>query len=388
MLTPHPTLLIGPSDWEPERMPREEFERRIEALWGCDPQASRAIVFGSSRHHAELAYFTNLIPKLEPAVALLSRAGKHQLFVGGGVNMIGAARPLTWITDVLPMKDLAVAIAAGGGAQHALLIGADRMTGGFRRTITEAVGAGETTDATAHAWSQMRRKSRYELDAIDAAVKATGLARKAMREALMSGAGVTAVVLAGERAAIAAGAQDVRTLFSLDGGRTLRPFFAPFKQAVDPLMAYLAIRRFNYWAECFPLFTTRPEPSELHEKACAALEAAFSAIQPGVVTQDIEQLIAAAIWPGQAHPITAQACAQRFGLALDELPHTNIGRTFEEGEVYSLRIGVTDEPRGSMICSRMLIVGADGIVAFDEEEVRATSPPVNSPPAAPAHRYR
>jgi Xaa-Pro aminopeptidase len=365
MLTPHPTLLIGPSDWEPQRMPREEFERRIEALWGCDPQASRAIVFGSSRHHAELAYFTNLVPKLEPAVALLSRTGAHQLLVGGGVNMIGAARPLTWITDVLPMKDLAVAVAAGGGARHSLLIGADRMTGGFRRTITEAVGGSETTDATAHAWSQMRRKSRHELDAIAAAVKATGLARKAMREALMSGAGVTEVILAGERAAIAAGAQDVRTLFSLDGGRTLRPFFAPFKQAVDPLMAYLAIRRFNYWAECFPLLTTRAEPSRLHEKAWDALEAAFSAIKPGIATHEIEQLIADAIAPCQAHPITAHVFAQRMGLAIDHPSHTHIGSTFEEGEVYSLRVGITDEPRGSMICSRMLNVGADGAVAFE-----------------------
>ena len=46
MLTPHPTLLIGPSDWDAERMPREEFTRRIDALWGADPQAERAIVFG------------------------------------------------------------------------------------------------------------------------------------------------------------------------------------------------------------------------------------------------------------------------------------------------------------------------------------------------------
>jgi Xaa-Pro aminopeptidase len=368
MLTPHPTLLIGPSDWEPARMPREEFARRIEALWAHDPQASRAIVFGSSRHHAELAYFTNLIPKLEPAVALLSRGGAHRLFVGGGVNMIGAARPLTWIDDILPLKDLADAIAAGGAAERSLMVGADYMTVGFRRTLTEAIAASDAaTDATAHVWSQMRRKSRYELDAIDAAVKATGVVRKAMREALIAGAGVTDAVLAGERAADAAGAQDVRALFSLDGGRTLRPFSAPFKQAVDPLLAYLAIRRFNYWAECFPLFTTRPEPSRLYETAWDALEAAVAAIKPGVAAHEIEQLIAAAVAPGRAHPVTAAAFAQRMGLGLDEPPHTDIGATFQAGEVYSLRIGITDEPRGSMICSRMFIVVADGVVAFDEE---------------------
>jgi Xaa-Pro aminopeptidase len=239
---------------------------------------------------------------------------------------------------------------------------------GFRRTVTEAIGSHDAAvDATAHVWSQMRRKSRHELDAIDAAVKTTGAARKAMREALMSAAGVTEAVLAGERAADAAGAQDVRTLFSLDGGRTLRPFSAPFKQAVDPLLAYLAVRRFNYWAECFPLFTTRPEPSRLYEKAWDALQAAASAIKPGVATREIEQLIAAAIAPCRAHPVTAGAFAQRMGLGLDEPPYTDVGATFEAGEVYSLRIGIADEPRGSLICSRMFIVAADGIVAFDEE---------------------
>jgi Xaa-Pro aminopeptidase len=367
MLTPHPTLLIGPGDWEPDRMPRAEFTRRIDALWASDPEAERAIVFGNSRHHAELAYFTNFTPKLEAAVALLSRDGGHRLFVGGGVNMMGAARPLTWIDAVLPMKDLAGAIAAGKVARS-LLVGADYMTVGFRRTVTEAIGTGDAaTDATAQVWSQMRRKSHYELDAIDAAVKTTGAARKALREALMSAAGVTEAVLAGERAADAAGAQDVRTLFSLDGGRTLRPFLTPFKQAVDPLLTYLAVRRFNYWAECFPLFTTRPEPSRLYEKAWEALKAAASAIKPSVATHEIERLIAAAIAPGRAHPITARCFAQRMGLGLDEPPYTDVGATFEAGEVYSLRIGIADEPFGSMICSRMFIVAADGIVAFDEE---------------------
>jgi Xaa-Pro aminopeptidase len=367
MLTPHPTLLIGPSDWQSERMPRQEFTRRIDALWERNPQAEHAIVYGSSRHHAELAYFTNLTPKLEPALALLSRSGEHRLLVGGGVNMIGAARPLTWIENVLPLKDLAAAIAAGGTAQRSLVVGADYMPVAFRRTVTEALGTGDAaTDATALVWSQMRRKSRYELDAIETAVKATGVARRAMREALRSGAGPTQVIQAGEHAAGAAGAQDVRTLFSLDGGRTLRPFLVPVSEAVDPLLAYLAIRRFNYWAECFPMFTTRPEPTRLYQKAWAAIGSAVSAIKAGVATQEIGQLIAAAMQPHQAHPVIANAFAQRMGLALEESPHADIGASFEEGEVYSLRIGATDEPHGSLICSRMFIVQANGIAGFDD----------------------
>jgi Xaa-Pro aminopeptidase len=364
MLTPHPTLLIGPSDWDAERMPRAEFMRRVDALWTNAPTAERAIVYGNSRHHAELAYFTNLIPKLGPAVALLSRAGPHRMFVGDAANMLGAARPLTWIEDVASMKDVAAAIAAGGAGQRSLLIGADTMPLALRGSVTEALGA-SVTDATAQVWSQMRRKSRHELDAIAAAVRAIGPARTAMREALMSGAGVTDVILAGERSASAAGAQDVRTLFSLDGGRTLQPFDVPVQRQVDPLLAYMAIRRFNYWAECFPLFTTRPELSPLYEKAWEAMRSAASAIKAGIATQEIAQLIAAAIEPYRPHPVVGHAFAQRMGLALDGAC-CDIGPSFEEGEVYSLRVGAVDEAGASMICSGMFVVQADGILAFDE----------------------
>jgi Xaa-Pro aminopeptidase len=344
-------------------MPRAEFARRIEALWAGNPEATRAIVFGNSRNHAELAYFTNLIPKLGPATALLSRTGEHRMFVGDAANMLGAARPLTWIENVVSMKDATAAIAAGQVAQRSLLIGADYMSLALRRTITEALGGdAATTDATSHVWSQMRRKSRYELDAIHAAVKATGAARKAMREAWMSGRGVTDVILAGEHAANAAGAQDVRTLFSLDFRRTLRPFLVPVKQEADPLIAYLAIRRFNYWAECFPLFTTRPEPTRYYERIREALGSAMSAIRAGVATREIGQLITAAMQPCQAN---TRAFAQRMGLAIDE-SWPDMAASFEEGEVYSVRVGTMDGSSEGVICSTMIHVSADGIEEFDD----------------------
>jgi Xaa-Pro aminopeptidase len=364
MLTMQPTLLIGPSDWDAKHMPCEEFARRTDALWRHAGEASHAIVFGSRQHHAELAYFTDFVPKLEPAVAVLARGGAHRLFVGSP-NMLGAARPLTFVENVSPMKDMAPAIA--GDPQHSLIIGADYMPAAFRQTVTQAIGAREpTADATALVWAQMCRKSRPELDAIGAAVRLTGVARQAMREASRAGAGATDVILAGEAAATAEGAQDVRTLFSVDGGRTLRPFEVSVVKNVDPLLVYLAARRYNYWAECFALVTTRPEPTRLHETAREALRSALSAIKAGVATQAIERQIASAMAPYRPHPVTARAFAQRMGLALDEPPYTNVGETFEESEVYSLRIGALDEPREGLICSRMFTVQPDGIVAFDE----------------------
>jgi urease accessory protein UreF len=364
MLTMHPTLLIGPSDWQPERMPRDEFTRRIDALWQHDLEADRALVYGTSHRHAELGYFTNLVPKLEAVVALLSRAGEHRLFVGGGVNMLGAARPLTWITELSPLKDLGDALAAGGSMRRSLIVGADYMPVAFRRNVMEAIGTSEAVqDATQRVWAQMRRKSAYEIAAIGHAVEATSATRAVMLEALKSGAGLTEAISAGELAANAAGAQDVRTLFSIDGGRTLRPFLTLVERAHDPLMIYLAIRRFNYWAECFPLFTMRREPTPVYEKAWAAMGSIVQAIEPGTPTRHIEQMIAAKTHPYRSHPLTAGAFARRMGLALEEPPATDIGATFEDGEVYSVRIGVTDGVNGNVICSQMISVrdgGNDG----------------------------
>ncbi len=45
------------------------------------------------------------------------------------------------------------------------------------------------------------------------------------------------------------GAQEVRTLFSFDGGRTLRPFLVPFDKVIDTLQVYLSVRFNGYWAE-------------------------------------------------------------------------------------------------------------------------------------------
>src|SRR5690242_845528 len=112
MFAMHPTLLVGPADWDPARLPREEFAARMPALWdACDSGVAGAIVYGSPRDHAELAYFTHFTPKLEPAIALIPRQGAPRLLVGGGVNMLGAAKPLTFVETLLPLREPGKTIA-------------------------------------------------------------------------------------------------------------------------------------------------------------------------------------------------------------------------------------------------------------------------------------
>jgi hypothetical protein len=351
VLTVHPTLLIGPSDWQPQRMPKEEFLRRIAALWDGRPGASHVLVYGNPRHHAELAYLTNFVPKLEAALALISRTGEHRLLVGGGPNMLDAARPLTFVEDLMPLRELERLRIS-----DAVLIGGGNMPAGLRETVSRTVG--ETVpDATDDIWTLMRHKSALELDAIRTACETLSTAMTALAHAKRAGLPATEVVLAGEKIAYERGAQDVRTLFSINAGRTLVPFTGLIREVLDPLPVYIAVRQLNYWAEGFVQLTSSVTPISI--KAAALLHNVLAAIKPGGATDVVAQTLVAD--PYRMHPVTAGGLGNAIGLALEEPPYTDLGSWFEAGEVYSVRIGLTDSDEQHAIVSAMVLVREEGI---------------------------
>jgi len=366
VLTSQPTLLIGPSDWDAEVMPKPEFTGRIAALWDPYPEAPCAVVYGDRVHHTELAYLTNLVPKLEAAVALLFPDNEPELHVGGGPNMIAAARPLTFVTELKPLRG---GEAIGRRAAESrtrrpgtpLLIGGGYMPTALRQDIVAAIGD-TPLDATAQVWTLMRRTTKYEQLAMYNTGVALGVAMEAIAAACEDGAGVTDAILAGERAAYDDGAQDVRTLFSLNGGRTLQPFTAPIEQQVDPLQVYVAVRRFNYWAEGFDSISIKPQPP--FDKAQEVLRLALAAIKPGVDPADVEKLVVTAMPPYRPHPVTDGALVSRIGIALEEPPYTNASAPLQAWEFCSVRVGVTDEAQNHAIASAMIRVREDGIDTF------------------------
>jgi hypothetical protein len=349
VFTQHPTLLIGPSDWDEARALKAEFDRRIAALWAAFPNASQAIVFGSAARHAELAYLTHFVPKLEPGIALLSRDGNHKLLFGGGPNMIGAMKPLTFVTDMAPLNALAKLIV---GWKSPLLIGGGAMSSAVRKTIDEAA-ANTAQDASAHVHAMMRRKSPSELAAVRDACDCLSKAFAAIGDAARAGGGATTSLLAGEHAAIDAGAQDLRTLVSFDGGRTLRPFEALDDRLVDPLQVYVAVRRFNYWAEGFACIANRPHSAA--SQAAALLDKALAAITPGMPLTQLSPMIAAAP-PYRHHPVTQGALVGAIGLALDAPAPT----VLQPGDVYSVRVGLTDGADQHAIVSAMIAIDDGG----------------------------
>ena len=358
MFTMHPTLLVGPADWDAAAMPKAEFADRIAALWrSCDPGVGGAVVYGSPRHHAELAYFTHFTPKLEPAIALIPRAGEPRLLVGGGVNMLRAAKPLTWVDRLLPLREAAAAIAQWAGETGPLaLINGDAMPLRLRAAIGKALAA-MPLDVTSVAADAMRRKSVREMALMRAACETLGVAVAAARQAHDAGQGATDVLLAGERTAYRRGAQDVRTLFGRDG--RLMPFIAPVAEPVDPLQVYVAVRHGGYWAEGFAVLS-QAIPS-IGRQVSGILDRAIAAMRPAMPRRDVARHIAQAIGPRTRHPVTEGAFGHSIGLALEEpyrLNETSDG-VLEPGEVYTMRVGLGDN-RAWAVASAMVAIGEHG----------------------------
>jgi Xaa-Pro aminopeptidase len=363
MRTMHPTLLVGPADWDRARMPREEFQSRIAALWRDHPQAGGAIVYGNSFDHAALAFLTGFTPKLEASLALIPRAGEPQLLIGGGVNMIAAARPLTWVEQLKPLRTAAATAAEWANTLRAgsriLLIGGDAMPFDMRHAFDAAL-AGRLDEATEMLQAHMLRKGPRELAVMREACAKLSTAVAAMRKTHATGAHVTEVLLAAEHAAQQGGAQDVRSLFSLDQGRTLRPFEMPLDVHADPLQAYVAVRHGGYWAEGFVRASTSQDP--LGAKAQSVLKAMIAAAKPGVTCRALADVAAAARGPLQAHPMTENVFGNAIGLALEEPPLLMRGSdaTLTAGAVHSLRAGVLDGEGAGAIVSAMLRITDGG----------------------------
>jgi hypothetical protein len=354
MFAMHPTLLSGPADWDPARLPKEEFLGRIEKLWrAADPGIAGVAVYGSPRDHAELAYLTHFTPKLEPAIALIARTGEPRILVGGGANMISAAKPLTFAETLLPLRDAGQTIARWArelAPGRIALINGGPMRFALRREIEAALGA-TPPDVTGIVADAMRCKSARELVLLREASASLQAAFAAMLEAQQAGRGMTDAVLAGEEAAWRRGAQDVRTLFGRNGG--LLPFVVPDGAPADPLQVYAAVRHDGYWAEGFSVLSRRRLPRV--EAAWATLSKAVALMRPDALLREVAELLSSdPRYPSPTYPLTYRGVGRHMGLNLQEsdclyqwtletFPPVPNPQTFAVGEVYSVRAAAGGE---------------------------------------------
>jgi hypothetical protein len=125
----------------------------------------------------------------------------------------------------------------------------------------------------------------------------------AIEQAQIGGLAITAAVLAYERAANSHGAQDVRTLFSLDGGRTLMLFEGLIDTASIRSRSTLPFAVSTIGPRVFRCFHASPAPPRRRQRRQA--RTARAAIKEGTHADGITRMIEAGAAPYRIHPISA-----------------------------------------------------------------------------------
>ena len=368
MRTVHPSIIIGSYVWDQDRLPRDEFQIRMAALHRVmDANGWKAVlIYGDAAEHTDLAYFTNFIPRLRWGMALMPREGEPRVLGSMSPRDVPAMKLMTWIPDLLSGWNWESGFdpwLARLNADEPIDIGSvgfDLMRPPLMRSLEKSLGNRFRLHAADAAVLACRSPRPRGLSTIREASAVVATAAAAFVQAWRDGADVETAALAGERSARLKAAQDVRTLVSFDGGRTLAPFRGTFETKSDPLVGYIAVKHMGYWADMF--VSAASASSDLQQRTQAALEAMLQTAGPGVLASDLHAKAIAQLGGHALHPVLGGSVGHRIGLSPDEggaLRHDS-RHTLAPGEVYSLHVGAHDPASGGAVISAMIAITANG----------------------------
>jgi Xaa-Pro aminopeptidase len=372
MRTVHPSIMIGSYGWEQDRVPRDEFQIRMAGLnQVMDVNGLKAmLIFGDAREHSMLAFFSNFSPRLRWGMALLPRQGDPRLLVSMSSRDMPAMRLMTWIPDVLSgwtwdtaFDPWLAGLEKGSGADAPIDIGAvrlDLMRPPLMQSLEKSLGNRFRLRHVDGDVAALRATRPRELSLMREACAVARAGAEAFVQASRDGAGAEAAALAGERTARLKAAQDVRTLVSHDGGRTLQPFGGAFSAKTGPLVGYIAVKHMGYWAEMF--VTEADQTSGARRRAQAGLDAALQGLRPGAKAADVHAKATAPLGSLALHPVLGGSVGQRIGLSANEggALRPDGSHVLEAGEVYALHVGTHDAASGGAFASAMAVVTEKG----------------------------
>ncbi len=369
MFTVRPSIVLGSYGWDEDRLPRDEFQLRIDTLnRAMDARGWKAVLaFGDTERHSALAYFTNFIPRTRWALALLPRTGEPRLLASMSSRDIPAMRQLTWIADVRSAWEWESGfeswLASVSSAEPVDLgaLGFEAMPLSLLRSVEKTLGDRfrlQVADALMPTLCPPRPR---ELSLLREAADLARDAGDAMVSAWRRGKGAEQAALEAERCARTQAAQDVRTLMSLDGGRSLVPCRGAFAGREDRLLGYIAVKRMGYWAELF--VTASTQPNELLARSQAALAAALQAVRPGVPASAIYEKAVAPLGALSLHPVLGGRIGRRIGLSLDEggAIRRDSTHAFAPGQIYAIHLGVRESAQGGAVVGAMIAVGEQSV---------------------------
>jgi Xaa-Pro aminopeptidase len=383
MRTMQPCVTIGSYTWAQDRLPSDEFELRLGELRTAMERKSwpAVLVYGDVRDHAALAYLSNFIPRVRWGMALLPRSGDPRLICAMSTRDLPAMRGLTWIADVRSgmgpewvkaFDPWCERLRADQPAELGTL-GFDLMAPVLHQAVRRSLGEHFTLRRADDIIAvPPERKRPRELTMLRASCKLVETAAKTFVESWRDSGEPETAALDAERIARSLGAQDVRTLVSLDRGRTLVPFCGNFEKANGPLVGYLAVKTMGYWADVF--VTNDEGNTHASRHAEAALDALIAAVHPGARAGDLYATATAAIAPLRLHPVLSGSVGHGIGLSLNEQPEfcANADAALETDGVYTLQVGTLGIEAGNVLLSAIVRNRPNGA------EVLLRSPPITA----------
>jgi Xaa-Pro aminopeptidase len=368
MQTMHPCITLGSYVWAQDRLPVDEFRLRLEDIHAVmDARGWKALlVYGDAREHAALAYVSNFIPRMRWGMALLPREGEARLLCSMSSRDIPAMRTMTWIGDVQSGWEWSKAfdpwLERFKDAPTELgTVGFDLMAPVLQASLTRSIGDRFRLHRADEALAipGIGKRPR-EISMMRAACSALDTAARAFVDGWQQSGAPETAALQAERVARRLAAQDVRTLVSLNGGRTLVPFQGRFERTDGPLVAYLAVKQAGYWADAF--VTAGADGAA--KRADAALDAVLAAARPGVTGAALHAAATRALGTLPLHPALSGSVGHAIGLSLHEGGefHAAQSETLQEGGVYALQAGFADAQQGHALTSAIVQVGAAGAV--------------------------
>src|SRR5579864_116468 len=315
-----PAVLVGAYDWDESVIPRREFDARIKAVLDkiADSGVSGLVVYGNKIDNAALAYLTNFTPKLDAAYALIALDGSVRMHSAGSPQMMVNAQRLTWVEGVRPLRDAGRHIAEWAEALPPGALGiwkTDAMPADVMPRLEAALPARPLRDLGSLLDPLLRAKSPLARRLIRGACTMLESSSTALRDAFSRGASAREAALAAEKAAVAAGAQDVRVLASLSPGGTPTAIDYPQSGKIDPLIAYVAVRHADYWADGFLTLATKPDATLTRTQD--ALRAVLEKAGPGIKVATLREAAQAKLGDLAIHP-SARKLIAGIGLSLEE----------------------------------------------------------------------
>jgi Xaa-Pro aminopeptidase len=359
MLTVHPSIMLGSYLLDEDRLPTDEFDLRIQPLRDAMRERDLAamLVYGDAREHQALAYFSNFIPRMRWAMALFPAQGAPRLLASMSSRDIPAMRTMTWVGDVKSgweWKWFDSFVEGLGPSGRIGTIGLDDMTplllAQVEKTTTGHFDLFNCDDVATEA----RRVQRPREIAI--LRDASALTQKAADEIAArwrAGDDVERAALAGERVARAGAAQDVRTLVSRNGGKTLELYAARFDDRPMRLLAYVAVKFLGYWSECF---VSLGAPDDARRHAERGMDLLIEGLRPGASIGELAHRVSAVAGP--QHAALGGSYGHRIGLSPREGGAIAPGSydAVLGGTTYALRVG---DETGAM-SSAVVALNANG----------------------------